>query len=116
MKFSIHTAVISAVAASFLAVSPAFAGPVNGSHAAIQCDTCHAKQAKPQAPAQKTCLQCHGSYDALAKKSAAKDAKYNPHDSHAGRLECTTCHSMHKKSHFVCRDCHAIADRKFKGE
>jgi hypothetical protein len=33
-----------------------------------------------------------------------------------GRIDCAQCHSMHKKSHFICHDCHAIKDRKFKGE
>ncbi len=33
-----------------------------------------------------------------------------------GRIECTQCHSMHATSHYICRDCHAIPDRKFKGE
>ena len=52
--------------------------------------------------------------EALAAKT--KGDKFNPHDSHMGRVECTACHSMHKKSQFICRDCHAIPSRKFKGE
>lgn len=86
----------------------------NGSHASLKCDTCHAGQTMPSAPAQKTCLQCHRSYEALAAKT--KGDKFNPHDSHMGRIDCTQCHAMHKKSHYICHDCHAIKDRKFKGE
>ncbi len=100
-----------------IAAAPAFAqapAAPHGSHAKLACTTCHAGQKTMTAPDQKVCLQCHVSYEALAKKTAGD--KYNPHDSHMGRIQCSACHSMHQKSHYVCRDCHAIADRKFKGE
>lgn len=115
MQFSIKAVIVAAMAAACFAAPAAYAA-ANGSHASLKCETCHAGQAQPTAPSQKTCLGCHGSYEALAKKTAKPGEKFNPHDSHMGRVECTACHSMHKKSHYICRDCHAIADRKFKGE
>ncbi len=112
MRLTLNHALAVLAAAVCMGVSPAYAA-VNGSHAKIPCTACHAGQAAPAAPAQKACLACHGSYEALAKKT---EGKFNPHDSHMGRVECAQCHSMHKKSRFICHDCHAIPNRTFKGE
>ena len=97
MQFRIKAAIAAAVFAAALAAPSAFAAGTapHGSHAS---------------------LKCHGSYEKLAKLTAKPGEKFNPHDSHMGRIECTQCHSMHAKSHYICRDCHSIADRKFKGE
>ena len=118
MQFRIKAAIAAAVFAAALAAPSAFAAGTapHGSHASLKCETCHAGQAQPAAPSQRTCLKCHGSYEKLAKLTAKPGEKFNPHDSHMGRIECTQCHSMHAKSHYICRDCHSIADRKFKGE
>lgn len=115
MQFSVKQVLSAALISAALIAAPSFAagGAPNGSHAKLSCQTCH-KDGKFAAPSQKTCLQCHQSYEALAKKTAG--GKFNPHDSHMGRVECTQCHGMHKKSHFICHDCHAIKDRSFKGE
>jgi hypothetical protein len=53
------------------------------------------------------CLECHGTYDELAEKTRGyDDAKYNPHDSHNGELECYDCHRMHSQSVIYCSQCH----------
>ena len=116
MRFPAQAIMAAFAAAVCLGAAPASAVTINGSHASLKCETCHAGQAAKAAPSQKTCLKCHGSYEALAKKTAKAGEKFNPHDSHMGRVECTQCHSMHGKSHYICHDCHAIPNRKFKGE
>ena len=118
MQIRFKAALAAAIGAMLLAAPSAYAQGVtiHGSHAGMKCETCHAGQTQKAAPSQKTCLKCHGSYEALAKKTAKPGEKFNPHDSHMGRIECTQCHSMHATSHYICRDCHAIPDRKFKGE
>lgn len=117
MRVFAKAALGAVLASACIAAAPVYAqmpAAPHGSHASLNCTVCHADQKAMKAPSQKVCLQCHVSYDALAKKTAGD--KFNPHDSHMGRVECTACHSVHNKSRFICRDCHAIADRKFKGE
>lgn len=96
MQIRFKAALAAAIGAMLLAAPSAFAQGVtiHGSHAGMKCETCHAGQTQKAAPSQKTCLKCHGSYEALAKKTAKPGEKFNPHDSHMGRIECTQCHSM----------------------
>ena len=103
----------AAVALAFAAPAAMAQSAPHGTHKAIPCQQCH-KTTPMKAPAQSTCLACHGSYDKLAKATAK--SKPNPHDSHMGRVDCSECHSMHKTSRFMCRDCHAFKNVKFKGE
>ncbi len=56
------------------------------------------------------CLECHSeegegsSWDEI--KVATNFEESNPHDSHHGEQECSTCHNMHEKSYAFCSDCH----------
>ena len=113
MRFA--TLMTAAAAAALLALPAASfaAGAAHGSHAALQCTACH-KTMPPKAPEQSQCLTCHVFYAQLAK--ATKNMNPNPHDSHLGRVNCTECHSMHGQSRFMCQDCHAFKNVKFKGE
>ncbi len=75
-------------------------------HAArnIQCAACHQEMPpKPFVP-QSKCLQCHGSYSALAEKTT--NLEINPHKSHMGKPECVKCHKGHKPGQLVCNECH----------
>ena len=118
MQIRFKAALAAAIGAMLLAAPSAFAQGVtiHGSPPGIKGETCPPRPTPKAAPSQKTRPQCHRSYAALAKKTAKPGEKFNPHDSHMGRIECTQCHSMHATSHYICRDCHAIPDRKFKGE
>lgn len=111
----IKASLIACASAVMMAVAPATfaAGMAHGSHQAMPCTQCH-KTTPMAAPSQKDCLACHGNYAKLAK--ATESMTPNPHDSHMGRVDCTECHGMHKPSHFMCRDCHAFKNVKFKGE
>ena len=114
MKFAtLMTAAAAAALLALPAVSSAAGGAAHGSHASLQCNACH-NAMPPKAPEQAVCLKCHVSYAAVAKKTAKM--KPNPHDSHMGRVDCVQCHSMHDKSRFMCQDCHAFKNVKFKGD
>ena len=95
-----------------LSVPAAPAMTIAGSHAALTCDVCH-KDGAFKAPAKETCLACHQSYEAVAKRTEKMNP--NPHFSHRGQRDCTACHSMHNKPRFECNDCHTFAI-KMKGE
>lgn len=85
---------------------------VAGSHANLSCNSCHTGKTFT-APAKETCLTCHQSYEAVAKRT--EKLTPNPHFSHRGQRECVACHSMHAKPHFECNDCHTFS-LKMKGE
>lgn len=51
-----------------LSVQAAPAMKIAGSHAALTCDVCH-KDGAFKAPAKETCLACHQSYEAVAKRT-----------------------------------------------
>ena len=50
------------------------------------------------------CLECYEDYPTLAELTGGSD--FNPHDSHWGELECSTCHQMHAASVDYCDQCH----------
>ena len=80
--------------------------------AGLKCGSCHGDAEPKQAVATKQCLQCHESFEALAKRTA--DIKPNPHTNHlvdSGDAECNFCHHGHKANEIGCRSCHA--DRVF---
>jgi len=74
----------------------------------ISCVGCH-KEAQPKTAASaKTCLTCHKSLDAVAKRTENYDK--NPHDNHitqSSDVECTQCHQGHKADTILCHTCHA---------
>lgn len=84
---------------------------LDGIHARnkIGCADCHGKK-PPQVGdtvANAVCTGCHGSYEALAKKSVpAKYPKRNPHASHLGDIDCVVCHKAHEASVSYCTGCH----------
>jgi nitrate reductase cytochrome c-type subunit len=69
--------------------------------------------ALPETAQMKDCLQCHQSYEAVAKKTEKMTP--NPHYSHRGMVECTTCHKVKQAPRFECNDCH-VFEIKMKGE
>lgn len=56
-----------------------------------------------------TCKSCHNMDEA---KAATEDFEgnqgANPHDSHVGELECSSCHSSHGASTLYCGNCHSF--------
>jgi len=89
------------------------AAPTNAMHKhanRAQCVDCHGTEPKRTVVEAKACLQCHGSYEELAKKTAHLEnmAKFspNPHAAHTGNLRCTLCHHEHKSSEVYCNTCH----------
>lgn len=58
-----------------------------------------------------TCLGCHGSYEALAKKTAKLEP--NPHRSHLGAVNCQDCHKGDRaEPQLMCNDCHNFTLRQ----
>ncbi|MBR9729270.1 flavocytochrome c [Shewanella intestini] len=75
------------------------------------CQTCHAdgkmKDIKKSITDSEThinaqCKECHGGFADLADKKL----KLDPHGSHLGEINCTTCHSGHAKPKLTCNNCH----------
>ena len=58
-------------------------------------------------PDDKQCMSCHGTYEALAKKTDKLDEP-NPHRSHhyGTGISCTACHKEHIKPAAYCNECH----------
>lgn len=52
------------------------------------------------------CVACHGDYKALGEKS--KNLPFNPHASHLGNINCTSCHTAHSEPKLACNDCHSF--------
>lgn len=74
----------------------------------LQCASCHEKGKKVkvddnEAIPNKQCVICHGNLSTLSKKSKHE---INPHKSHLGDINCTTCHHGHKPSTTYCLSCH----------
>jgi hypothetical protein len=55
---------------------------------------------------KESCLSCHehGSYEEIAQRT--EELERNPHNSHYGQMECSTCHKVHEASEEVCAYCH----------
>jgi len=63
--------------------------------------------------AEEMCLRegCHegiSSVDDL--KAYTADLERNPHNSHLGNQDCTTCHNSHEQSVMYCTNCHSDAE------
>ena len=54
-------------------------------------------------PVNMNCVKCHGTLADLAKKATGH---INPHKSHLGEINCTTCHHGHVASRPYCLNCH----------
>ena len=77
----------------------------------IKCEVCHDPSAptkmKEDANRHEACVQCHGFYDAVVKRTQPKDPdEQNPHSQHDGNLPCSTCHKGHKPGVNYCGQCH----------
>ncbi|MEA4884735.1 MAG: cytochrome c3 family protein [Clostridia bacterium] len=70
----------------------------------LECAACHGT-GKPGDVSMDVCLECHGSYEELAK--ATSGTGMNPHDSHYIDLECSLCHHGHTDNEDFCAVCHA---------
>ncbi len=69
------------------------------------CQACHTKPIKvsdSQTHENEQCSSCHGSYEELANDKL----KFDPHTSHLGQINCTSCHSGHAKPQLTCNNCH----------
>jgi cytochrome b subunit of formate dehydrogenase len=85
-----------------------FKMPTSHAHmlSGISCQNCHGKKAPYSEADMKTCTACH-STENLAKAPAKGPDKPNPHNSHYGTdVDCSLCHHQHKKSEFMCTQCH----------
>ena len=74
----------------------------------VNCAACHGNNKKiavddNESVVNKNCATCHGSLAALSANS--KEA-INPHKSHLGDINCTTCHHGHATSKAYCLNCH----------
>jgi len=100
-----------------LLAASASAEEIGGAHAGMDfsCTDCHQTDTPGIPPTNKNCLQCHDSYEALAKATAPqhvdpedKESAANPHDSHMGPIDCFNCHKTHTPSELVCAECHSF--------
>lgn len=78
------------------------------------CVSCHGTNAVTPASVpdderalNAACTNCHGGYDKLPKTGGAID----PHHSHLGAINCTSCHTAHAQPRLVCNDCHTFPNR-----
>ncbi|WP_295480542.1 cytochrome c3 family protein [uncultured Sutterella sp.] len=106
-------AVLTAGALALLSISPAGAADrkfLADRHVerGVACASCHGTDApKPGAQVSTAqCNTCHGSLDAVAKRTAKLDP--NPHYNHLVGLDCAECHRGHAKSVNMCAQCHNI--------
>lgn len=86
---------------------------LGGRHIArgLNCTTCHSNMLKGTIRLNKdkrdVCVDCHGWYDELVKRSASDDPEeVNPHSQHDGELPCKTCHKGHREGDNYCGQCH----------
>ncbi len=111
----------AAMAAAFLALSSgsALAAGQNlaDRHVArgMKCDACHVSASGGALKAADTdygvCATCHGDYQKMIEKTAAKhkdSGQPNPHAQHDGALPCTECHKAHKPGVNYCAQCHSF--------
>jgi fumarate reductase flavoprotein subunit len=86
----------------------------------LECSACHGKKTvvdDNETIVNAKCVECHGTLDkmALAQKPSmdgnpAQVAEHhiNPHKSHLGVINCTTCHHGHTTSWTYCLNCHSF--------
>jgi len=86
----------------------------------VDCSSCHGKKTTVddnEAVVNKKCIECHGSLDKLAlvqkpyeedQPSGSGEHGVNPHKSHLGNINCTTCHYGHTASWTYCLSCHSF--------
>lgn len=76
----------------------------------LTCADCHVDEVPTKKASARKCIECHGDMSDSAplsfKDSTGKDYNLSPHDSHAGQIRCTLCHSGHEQSKLYCNTCH----------
>lgn len=75
----------------------------------VDCISCHGGTAyvdDSEKAVNEACVDCHGGYADVAKLTNATDI--NPHDSHLGDVNCTSCHVAHAPSFVYCNNCHTF--------
>ena len=74
--------------------------------AGVSCQACHGQKPPYDKVDMKTCTACHPT-GKLAAAPARDHFLPNPHNSHYGTdVECSLCHHQHKKSEYMCTQCH----------
>jgi hypothetical protein len=74
----------------------------------ISCEKCHGQKLPFGKMDYNVCVTCH-STESLAKIQAKGPSLPNPHNSHYGTdVDCALCHFQHKKSEFMCSQCHSF--------
>ena len=73
------------------------------------CQTCHADGSKvtvsdSENHENEQCVSCHGGYEKMANAAL----EFDPHTSHLGDINCTTCHKGHDAPQFYCNNCHSF--------
>ena len=78
----------------------------------VTCKGCHEEKDQEkivvddnETVVNRTCVDCHGSLEEMAKESKAH---LTPHRSHLGLINCTSCHSGHSQSKTYCNNCHTF--------
>ena len=75
----------------------------------VNCEACHGTGGNlvddNEQPVNMNCVKCHGALSEVAKKATGH---INPHKSHLGEINCTTCHHGHAPSQVYCLNCHAF--------
>lgn len=75
------------------------------------CETCHTKPrhvTDSETHENMQCKSCHGEYSDLANS----ELHFDPHTSHLGDINCTSCHKGHEAPKFQCNNCHSFEDDK----
>lgn len=69
------------------------------------CEGCHSSSVidDSEKDINAKCESCHGS---LADMAKITEGEINPHSSHLGTMNCTTCHTGHTPSKSYCLNCH----------
>jgi len=84
-------------------------GKLANSHnnAGEYCLSCHKNfDAEDIDEAPSKCIECHGNYSEMAKKTEKTGQSINPHKHHFPTLVCTKCHQPHEDFKDYCVKCH----------
>jgi fumarate reductase flavoprotein subunit len=79
----------------------------------VGCEACHGTVGNVvddnEQPVNANCVKCHITHSNVGKKTTGH---INPHKSHLGEINCTTCHHGHTPSQLYCLNCHSFVDMK----
>ncbi|WP_028112147.1 flavocytochrome c [Ferrimonas kyonanensis] len=109
MKIKLSCLSVAAVLMSLSATASAGADSLAQFHADMgSCESCHAKPigkvADSETHENTQCKECHGGYEELANS----ELEFDPHSSHLGDINCSSCHKAHEQPVFKCNDCHSF--------